>query len=183
MRPPCGITTQHTTQVLTAPASTTLREATGRHGAFLPPPPPPCNSHALVQATVGVGTILIWDFCVAISRGGGALVDLVGCDYSVAFPKCGANHPRHHTGVHVTGVNHKGAHATRNHQGARHAHTRPAEWWGDCAPHTGQRGGEGHVGPPGRQMEGWKCWAACYGNTARCVVDSLSVEGNGQHKL
>ena len=23
-------------------------------------PPPPCNSHALVQATVGVGTVLIW---------------------------------------------------------------------------------------------------------------------------
>ena len=23
-------------------------------------PPPPCNSYALVQATVGVGTVLIW---------------------------------------------------------------------------------------------------------------------------
>ena len=27
----------------------------------LPPPPPPCVSYALVQATVGVGTVLIWD--------------------------------------------------------------------------------------------------------------------------
>ena len=25
------------------------------------PPPPPCISYALVQATVGVGTVLIWD--------------------------------------------------------------------------------------------------------------------------
>ena len=25
------------------------------------PPPPPCASYALVQATVGVGTVLIWD--------------------------------------------------------------------------------------------------------------------------
>ena len=24
------------------------------------PPPPPCISYALVQATVGVGTVLIW---------------------------------------------------------------------------------------------------------------------------
>ena len=29
--------------------------------ASYPPPPPPCISYALVQATVGVGTILIWD--------------------------------------------------------------------------------------------------------------------------
>ena len=32
--------------------------------AIIPPPPfvppPPCNSYALVQATVGVGTVLIW---------------------------------------------------------------------------------------------------------------------------
>ena len=34
-------------------------------------PPPPCNSHTLVQATVGAGTVLIWDFCVAITRGRG----------------------------------------------------------------------------------------------------------------
>ena len=25
------------------------------------PPPPPCPSYALVQATVGAGTLLIWD--------------------------------------------------------------------------------------------------------------------------
>ena len=37
-------------------------------------PPPPCNSHALVQATVGVETVLIWYFCVAITKGGGTLV-------------------------------------------------------------------------------------------------------------
>ena len=28
-------------------------------GPFVPPPPP-CNSYALVIATVGVGTVLIW---------------------------------------------------------------------------------------------------------------------------
>ena len=28
-------------------------------------------SHALLQATVGVGTVLIWYFCVAITKGGG----------------------------------------------------------------------------------------------------------------
>ena len=27
--------------------------------------------YGLVQATVGVGTVLIWDFCVAYTRGGG----------------------------------------------------------------------------------------------------------------
>ena len=32
-------------------------------------------SYGLVHATVGVGTVLIWDFCVAITRGGGA-----GCE-------------------------------------------------------------------------------------------------------
>ena len=38
----------------------------------------PCNLlflnlglYGLVQATVGVGTVLIWDFCVAYTRGGG----------------------------------------------------------------------------------------------------------------
>ena len=29
--------------------------------AFADVPPPPCDSHALVQATVGVGTVLLWD--------------------------------------------------------------------------------------------------------------------------
>ena len=32
-------------------------------------PPPPYISYALVQATVGVGTVLIWDFGVAYPRG------------------------------------------------------------------------------------------------------------------
>ena len=36
-----------------------------------PPPPTPCISSALVQATVRVGTVLIWDFGVAYTRGGG----------------------------------------------------------------------------------------------------------------
>ena len=36
--------------------------------------PPLCNSHALVQATVGVGTVLIPYFCVAITKGGGDFV-------------------------------------------------------------------------------------------------------------
>ena len=30
-------------------------------GASGVPPPPPCNSYALVQATAGGGTVLIWD--------------------------------------------------------------------------------------------------------------------------
>ena len=33
--------------------------AQGIHGTYVPPPP--CISYALVQATVDVGTILIWD--------------------------------------------------------------------------------------------------------------------------
>ena len=37
------------------------------------PPPPPGISYALVQATVGVGTVLIWDFGVAYTRGGGGV--------------------------------------------------------------------------------------------------------------
>ena len=34
----------------------------GREGGreVSPPPPPVCNSYALVQATAGVGTVLIW---------------------------------------------------------------------------------------------------------------------------
>ena len=42
----------------------------------------PCNLlflnlglYGLVQATVGVGTVLIWDFCVAYTRGGGTQSD------------------------------------------------------------------------------------------------------------
>ena len=54
------------------------------------------------------------------------------------------------------GGHHKGVHATRNHQGARHARVRPRERWGACAPRLGQCGGEAHGGPPGRRMEGWK---------------------------
>ena len=38
---------------------------------FFDVPPPPCISYALVQATVGVGTVLIWDIGVAYTRGGG----------------------------------------------------------------------------------------------------------------
>ena len=34
-------------------------------------PSPPCISYAVVQGTAGVGTILIWDFCIAYTRGGG----------------------------------------------------------------------------------------------------------------
>ena len=33
-------------------------------------PPPPCISYALVQATVGVGTVLIWDIGVAYTGRG-----------------------------------------------------------------------------------------------------------------
>ena len=34
--------------------------------AYTQPPPPPCISYALVQATVGVGTVLIW--CLILIR-------------------------------------------------------------------------------------------------------------------
>ena len=33
---------------------------TSSKSCSLSPPPPLCNSYALVQATVGVGTVLIW---------------------------------------------------------------------------------------------------------------------------
>ena len=35
------------------------------------PPPPFCPRYALVQATVGVGTVLIWDFLRSFYKGGG----------------------------------------------------------------------------------------------------------------
>ena len=34
-------------------------------------------SYGLVQATVGVGTVLIWDFSVAITKGGGGTSILI----------------------------------------------------------------------------------------------------------
>ena len=45
----------------------------------------PCNlvflnqraSYGLVQATVGMGTVFIWDFCVAITMGGGGTLCFV----------------------------------------------------------------------------------------------------------
>ena len=52
-------------------------------GIFVHPLPPSCTGslcnllflnlgiYGLVQATVGAGTVLIWDFCVACTRGGG----------------------------------------------------------------------------------------------------------------
>ena len=36
-------------------------------------PPPPCISYALVQATVGVGTVIIPYIGVAYTRGGGGM--------------------------------------------------------------------------------------------------------------
>ena len=39
--------------------------------------PQPRASYARVQATVGVGTVLIWDFGVAYTRGGGYVETLV----------------------------------------------------------------------------------------------------------
>ena len=37
-------------------------------------------SYARVQATLGVGTVLIWDFGVAYTRGGGARTNSLICD-------------------------------------------------------------------------------------------------------
>ena len=49
----------------------------------------PCNLlflnlgiYGLVQATVGVGTVLIWDFCVAITKGGGVRLRLFGTGHT-----------------------------------------------------------------------------------------------------
>ena len=81
------------------------------------------------------------------------LVDLEDRDCPLAFLKCA-------TGAHTTRFNHKGAHTACNHQGARHAHARPKQLWGACAPRAGKHGREAHGGPLGRRMEGWKCRAA-----------------------
>ena len=54
---------------------------------------------------------------------------------TTARPPCSVNRPGHHAGARATRVNQNGAHATRKahatrgHQGARHAHARPTEWW------------------------------------------------------
>ena len=37
-----------------------LKQVLKEKQVCITPPPPPCPSHALVQATVGVGTVLIW---------------------------------------------------------------------------------------------------------------------------
>ena len=48
------------------------------------PPPPLCTSYALVQAAVGVGTVLIVYFGVANTRGGGTYVVVgFGCGYYI----------------------------------------------------------------------------------------------------
>ena len=56
--------------------------------------------------------------------------------------------------AHATRVNHNGAHATcevhaiRDRQGARHAHTRPMEWW------------SAGCGRPVQSAEEWGTWAS-----------------------
>ena len=37
-----------------------VRNAPRLNGCWISTPPPPCISYTLVQATVGVGTVLIW---------------------------------------------------------------------------------------------------------------------------
>ena len=60
----------------------------------------------------------------------------------------------HHAGTHTTRVNHNGAHATReahatrDHQGTRHAHARPTKWW------------SAWVGRPVKRVEEWGTWAS-----------------------
>ena len=41
------------------------------------------TSHAPVQATVGVGTSLIWAFCVAITRGGWGITMMLSLYYCI----------------------------------------------------------------------------------------------------
>ena len=54
---------------------------------------------------------------------------------TTARPPCSVNHPGHHACIRATRVNQNGAHAireahaTRDHQGTRRAHSRPTEWW------------------------------------------------------
>ena len=52
--------------------------------------------------------------------------------------QCSINHPGHHAGAHTTRVNHE-AHAIRNQQGMRPAHTRPPEWGGVRSERPGHR--------------------------------------------
>ena len=39
-----------------------------------------CASYGLVEATVGVGTVLIWDFAIAITREGGVHFHIFSLD-------------------------------------------------------------------------------------------------------
>ena len=55
-----------------------------------------------------------------------------------ARSQCSVKHPGHHAGAHATRVSHE-AHATRNQQGMRPAHTRPTEWGSVCGGRLGQR--------------------------------------------
>ena len=61
-----------------------------------------------------------------------------------ARSRSSVNHPGHHAGTHATCENHDVAHttceehATRNPQGTRRAHTRPAEWGSVCGGRPGQ---------------------------------------------
>ena len=73
---------------------------------------------------------------------------------TTARPPCSVNHLGHHAGAHATRVNHNGAHATReahatrDHQGTRHAHARPTEWWSAWG------------GWPVQCVEEWSTWAS-----------------------
>ena len=59
--------------------------------------------------------------------------------------QCSVNHPGHHAGAHAACGNYDGAHATReahatrNQQGTRPAHSRPMEWGSVCGGRPGQR--------------------------------------------
>ena len=59
VRPGCWrVVSQHTSMFTGAEGSRAKGSRAGQ-GRIRVPPPPPCISHALVQATVGVGTVII----------------------------------------------------------------------------------------------------------------------------
>ena len=95
---------------------------------------------------------------------------------TTARPQCSVNRLGHHAGAHTTGVNNNGVHATReahathDHQGTRHAHARPTEWWSTWGGLPVQAWRSGALGPH------------THGNAATQVVDDRRAEVHGQQK-
>ena len=57
--------------LVSSPELFTLRPPCSNKLSQILCPPPPCESNALVKATVGVVSVKFWDFSVALARGRG----------------------------------------------------------------------------------------------------------------